>query len=132
MKQHIPARRSSGRGSSQRLHVKCFYYVTAHEKAQIDAAAEKMRRSFSSYSAEGILEVARRDLGEEAPPPPQPLSLSAILDALESTIGKSKLTSLIRQNGVDFTLTPAIERQLRSAGASTELLFEILKAAKRS
>jgi hypothetical protein len=58
---HIPARRSSGR--KVRLGRKVFAYFTDEEGARVEAAAEKRRRSISSYVAEATLREVDHDIG---------------------------------------------------------------------
>jgi hypothetical protein len=64
------------------------------------------------------------------PPGPPALGLKEVLDALQSNVPKARLLALIEQYGVDFALNEDVERQLREAGADSELLLAIAKAKK--
>jgi len=64
----------------------------------------------------------------EEPPGPPPLRLQEVLDALQKQVPKSRLEVLITKYGVDFQLTDDIEKQLREAGADSDLLLDIAKS----
>jgi len=59
---------------------------------------------------------------------PEPLSESKILTGLKGDITPKRLGVLVGRLGVDFSLTPEIERRLRAAGANDELIAAIRNA----
>ncbi len=64
------------------------------------------------------------------PPGPPPLALNEVVDALQKGVPAARVASLVSQFGVSFALTDDAEKQLRSAGADTNLLLVIAKAKK--
>jgi hypothetical protein len=64
------------------------------------------------------------------PPGPPPLTLQRIEGALQADVTSGRLASLVDQNGVDFELTPEIEKRLRSIGANKTLIEAITNAKK--
>src|ERR1700685_682414 len=58
-------------------------------------------------------------------------SLADIEEALKSGIPNVNVIALVKQHGVDFELTDAVEKRLRMAGANGDVLLEITRA-KRS
>jgi len=66
----------------------------------------------------------------KAPAGPAPLALSEVLEALQKGVPSPRVASLVSQFGVSFALNDDAEKQLRSAGADTDLLLTIAKAKK--
>ena len=64
------------------------------------------------------------------PPGPPPLALNEVVDALQKGVPAARVVSLVSQFGVSFALTDDAEKQLRAAGADTNLLLVIAKAKK--
>lgn len=64
------------------------------------------------------------------PPGPPPLSLDRIEGALRADVTNGRLINLVNENGVDFQLTPEIERHLRSLGATKTLIDAINNSLK--
>ncbi len=64
------------------------------------------------------------------PPGPPPLTLNEVIEALQKGVPPARVTSLVGQFGVSFALTDDAEKQLRAAGADTNLLLVIAKSRK--
>lgn len=56
---------------------------------------------------------------------PEPLSEADIEDALTQGMTPARLTDLVKQYGVNFAVTPEIEKKLRDKGADSDLLLAI-------
>jgi hypothetical protein len=54
--------------------------------------------------------------------PPKPLSKTEIVNLLEAQMPPDRLAEVARKRGIDFQVTPEIEKELRQAGATSELL----------
>lgn len=59
------------------------------------------------------------------PAGPKPLALVEIEEALTNGLSPKRLTTLVKQFGVDFALTPEVEQRLREKGADSDLLLAI-------
>ena len=59
----------------------------------------------------------------------KPLREAEILKELAGGISNQRLATLVRQSGVDFSLTPESEERLRTLGADDELIAAIRAAA---
>jgi len=70
------------------------------------------------------------DLTRKAPPGPPALTLEEVETALRNDLPKSRIASLANQYGVDFELTDDVDKRLRSAGADSTLLLDLVKAYK--
>lgn len=70
------------------------------------------------------------DVKRNPPPGPPPLTLNEVVEALQKGVPAARVTSLVSQFGVSFPLTDDAEKQLRSAGADTNLLLAIAKSKK--
>ncbi|MBZ5646832.1 MAG: hypothetical protein LAN37_06370 [Acidobacteriia bacterium] len=70
------------------------------------------------------------DVKRNPPPGPPPLALSEVADALQKGVPAARVASLVSQFGVSFALTDDAEKQLRAAGADTNLLLVIAKSRK--
>ncbi|HVP43911.1 MAG TPA: hypothetical protein VMS96_10795 [Terriglobales bacterium] len=70
------------------------------------------------------------EVQRKPPPGPPPLALSEVLEALQKGVPAPRVASLVSQFGVSFALNDDAERQLRSAGADTDLLLAIAKSKK--
>jgi hypothetical protein len=75
-----------------------------------------------------------RRLSASAPPAvkavPPPLSVAEVDDALRNQVSKTRLTVLVRQYGVDFSVTIQVEKRLRSIGGDDALLAAIAHAKR--
>ena len=61
-----------------------------------------------------------------APPAKRPLRKEQLIQALRvGGVSSNEYMKRIRERGVDFELTPAIEKELRAAGASSEMIEAI-------
>jgi hypothetical protein len=60
-----------------------------------------------------------------APAGPKPLALPEIEEALTNGVSPKRVSTLVKQFGVDFPLTEEVERRLRAAGADSDLLLAI-------
>src|SRR5271157_2849928 len=63
---------------------------------------------------------------------PRPLSAADVEHGLKSGVPNARMTALVKQYGVDFKLTQAVEEQLRSAGASDSLILRIGRSRARA
>ena len=84
----------------------------------------------SAISTSGHAETFSVAVKRLPPAGPPALGLKEVLDALENRVPKPRLLALIDQYGVDFALNDDIERQLREAGADSDLLLAIAKAKR--
>ena len=64
--------------------------------------------------------------------PAAPLSVADVEHGLKAGVSNTRMAALVKQYGVDFDLTDAIEKQLRAAGANDELLLRIARTARPS
>lgn len=73
-----------------------------------------------------------RTTTEPEPPPPGPprLTFERIKGALQADVTNSRLISLVDEYGVDFDLTPEMEKFLRSHGANKALIDAISNSQK--
>ena len=62
---------------------------------------------------------------------PRPLSAGDVEHGLRSGVPNARMTVLVKRYGVDFELNDAVEKQLRSAGASDNLILQIGRARVR-
>lgn len=70
------------------------------------------------------------DVKRNPPPGPPPLALTEVVDALQKGVPSARVASLVTQFGVSFPLSDDAEKQLRTAGADTNLLLLIAKSRK--
>ncbi len=70
------------------------------------------------------------EVQRKPPPGPPPLALAEVLEALQKGVPAPRVASLVSQFGVSFALSDDAEKQLRSAGADTNLLLAIAKAKR--
>jgi FKBP-type peptidyl-prolyl cis-trans isomerase FklB len=56
-----------------------------------------------------------------------PLSVSDIDHSLKAGVTNTRMAVLVKQYGVDFGLTDAVEKELRAAGANSDLLLQIAR-----
>jgi hypothetical protein len=59
------------------------------------------------------------------PPAPPPYTFEQIEGGLQQGLTNARWIALVKQSGVDFSLTPELERRLRKAGANQTLLEAI-------
>src|SRR5712671_6429822 len=55
----------------------------------------------------------------------RPLSAADVEHGLKSAVPNARMTALVKKYGVDFELTGAVKQELRSAGASDNLILQI-------
>ena len=60
---------------------------------------------------------------------PRPYSKEAIVGLLKGEVSPKRIAVLARQRGIDFQITPKVESELRSAGATAELLATLREIA---
>ena len=65
-----------------------------------------------------------------APQGPAPFTADDIVEMLEGGVSPKRAATLVQQQGVDFTLTQAMENRIRAAGGDSDLLLAIAKAKK--
>lgn len=62
---------------------------------------------------------------------PRPLSAADVKHGLKSAVPNARMAALVKQYGVDFELTHTVEDELRSAGASDNLILQISRSRSR-
>ncbi len=62
-------------------------------------------------------------------PSSPPLSVSDIEHGLKAGVTNTRMTALVKQYGVDFELTDAVEKELRAAGATGDLLLAVTRSS---
>src|SRR6202165_6213028 len=62
---------------------------------------------------------------------PRPLSAADVEHGLKSAVPNARMTALVKQYGVDFELTHTVEQELRSTGASDNLILQIRHSRSR-
>src|ERR1700730_15487868 len=62
---------------------------------------------------------------------PRPLSAADVEHGLKSAVPNARMIALVKQYGVDFELTHTVEQELRSAGASDNLILQISHSRSR-
>jgi len=62
---------------------------------------------------------------------PRPLSAADVEHGLKSAVPNARMAALVKQYGVDFELTHTVEDELRSAGASDNLILQIRRSKPR-
>src|ERR1700687_5046284 len=62
---------------------------------------------------------------------PRPLSAADVEHGLKSAVPNARMAALVKQYGVDFDLTHTVEDELRSAGASDNLILQIGRSRSR-
>jgi serine/threonine-protein kinase len=68
------------------------------------------------------------------PPAPRgtrPLSKTDVVDLLTSYVAPQDVAEAARRNGINFALTPAVERELRGVGANDELIATLRQLAPK-
>src|ERR1700680_3718367 len=55
----------------------------------------------------------------------RPLSVADVEHGLKSAVPNARMAALVKTYGVDFELTGAVKQELRSAGASDNLILQI-------
>src|SRR6202162_1044598 len=61
----------------------------------------------------------------------RPLSAADVEHGLKSAVPTARMAALVKQYGVDFELTHTVEDELRSAGASNNLILQIGRSRSR-
>ncbi|MGH9493260.1 MAG: hypothetical protein ACRD2K_07140, partial [Terriglobales bacterium] len=69
-------------------------------------------------------------LTRKPPPGPPALTLEEVETALRNELPKARIAALANQYGVDFEVTDDVDKRLRSVGADSSLLLELVKAYK--
>src|SRR5271166_4391646 len=62
---------------------------------------------------------------------PRPLSAPDVEHGLKSAVPNARMAALVKKYGVDFELTDAVKKELRSAGASDNLILQIGRSRAR-
>src|SRR6202171_6453642 len=62
------------------------------------------------------------------PNAPRPLSAADVEHGLKSAVPNARMAALVKKYGVDFELTGAVKQELRSAGASDNLILQISRS----
>src|SRR5216684_5224991 len=62
----------------------------------------------------------------------RPLSAADVEHGLKSAVPNARMAALVKQYGVDFELTDGVEKELRSAGASDNLILQISRSRSRA
>ena len=61
----------------------------------------------------------------------RPLSVSDVEHGLNSAVPNVRMAALVKKYGVDFELTDAVKKELRSVGASDNLILQIGRSRAR-
>jgi hypothetical protein len=61
--------------------------------------------------------------------PPKALSKTEVVDLLQGAVPPDRIAEIVRKRGIDFQVTPEIERDLRGAGATLELIETLRELA---
>jgi uncharacterized protein len=61
----------------------------------------------------------------------RPLSAADVEHGLKSAVPNARMAALVKKYGVDFELTDAVKKELRSAGASDNLILQIGRSRAR-
>src|ERR1700675_595146 len=61
----------------------------------------------------------------------RPLSAADVEHGLKSAVPNARMAALVKKYGVDFELTDVVEKELRSAGASENLILQIGRSRAR-
>jgi hypothetical protein len=94
---------------------------------------EEWNRTLTLEAGESrTIEVELAPAKPREPPKPEiePLTVEGVMKLLEAGVTPVRLSAIVQERGVNFTLTPAIESRLRALGATDALLLEIAKAKK--
>jgi hypothetical protein len=83
-----------------------------------------------ALSTSGLRETFKVEVRRKPPPGPPLFTLQDVIDMLQGEIAPARIAGLVTERGVDFVLTEEAEKQLRAAGADSELLLAIAKAKK--
>src|ERR1700731_647028 len=62
----------------------------------------------------------------------RPLSAAEVEHGLKSSVPNARMAALVKKYGVDFELTDVVEAELRSAGASHDLILQISRSRSRA
>ena len=62
---------------------------------------------------------------------PRPLSAADVEHGLKSAVPNARMAALVKKYGVDFELTDTVKKELRSAGASDNLILQIGRSRAR-
>jgi hypothetical protein len=76
----------------------------------------------------GLLSSSQQSTGSQSPA--APLSVADIEHGLKAGVSTTRMATLVKQYGVDFELTDAVEKQLRVAGATGDLLLEVSRSRR--
>jgi hypothetical protein len=63
-------------------------------------------------------------------PPQKALSIDQVVNGLRGQISNTVMTRMVQERGVDFEVTPSVEKRLRGAGANDELLDAISQTSR--
>src|SRR5260370_40808793 len=63
---------------------------------------------------------------------PRPLSAADVEHGLKSAVPNARMAALVKQYGVDFELPHRVEDELRSSGASDNLILQISRSRSRA
>jgi len=102
---------------------------------ELPAGTYRVRASLIGYKewAQSVTLAAGQDLQLDAKlevAGPKPLTRTDIKQALENSVAKPRILTLINQYGVDFMLSNEVEKELRSAGADDSVILAIMKNKK--
>ncbi len=75
----------------------------------------------------GVLVPCSRSQGSR-----KPLSKEEVIDLLKGYVSPKRVSDLARERGIDFAVTPDVERELRRAGANDALLATLREVAPKA
>ena len=62
---------------------------------------------------------------------PKPFSKDDVITLLKGDVSPKRVIELVQQRGIDFVVTPEVERQLRKIGATDSLLTKLKESAPK-
>ena len=106
------------------------YYETGKLTDAREALSQALKRNDGDFIARLYLGLVL--LRVKGPPPKadNSFALKDILYALSEKVSAKRLSALVKERGVNFDLTPEVDKELRKAGADNELLEQIRVVAR--
>lgn len=77
-----------------------------------------------------LLAVLATDVAAQGPP--NPLAKDRVLKYLQGDVSSARVAELAREHGIDFGMTPEVEKELRAVGATDALLATLRDLALRA
>jgi hypothetical protein len=91
---------------------------------------ERLLLSLLAFACLGLIAVA--SLRAQTQVPPKPLAKDEVIRLLVGGVSPKRVGDLVRGDGIDFSLTPDTEKELRQAGADDELVAALRSLAPKA